>query len=67
MFNLKDFVKNGFLKAVGKMADHQISLNSAAWHEKGVLGEQDLADIQAAIDAHNVAQEQAHMLGEGEV
>ena len=64
MFNLKDFVKNGFLKAVGKMADHQIILNSAVWHEKGVLGEQDLADIQAAINAHNVAQEQAHMLGE---
>ena len=51
MFNLQDFIKQGFLKAVGQMADHQIILNSAAWHEKGVLSAEDLADIQAAIEA----------------
>lgn len=51
MFNLKEFVKNGFLKAVGKMADYQIILNAAGWLEKGVLDENDLAEIQAAIDA----------------
>ena len=54
MFDLRDFVKQGFLKAVGKMADHQIILHSAAWHEKGVLGEQDLADIQAAVQHTDV-------------
>lgn len=51
MFNLKDFIKNGFLKAVGNMADYQIILNAAGWLEKGVLSEEDLAEIQAAIDA----------------
>lgn len=51
MFNLKDFVKSGFIKAVGKMADYQIILNAAGWLEKGVLNEDDLAEIQAAIDA----------------
>lgn len=51
MFNLKDFVKSGFLKAVGKMADYQIILNAAGWLEKGVLNEEDLAEIQTAIDA----------------
>ncbi len=51
MFNLKDFVKSGFIKAVGKMADYQIILNAAGWLEKGVLNEDDLADIQTAIDA----------------
>ena len=51
MFNLKEFIKSGFLKAVGKMADYQIILNAAGWLEKGVLTEDDLAEIQVAIDA----------------
>ncbi len=55
MFSLKDFVKNGFIKAVGKMADYQIILNAAGWLEKGVLDENDLADIQTAIDNYSSA------------
>lgn len=51
MFNLREFVKSGFLKAVGKMADYQIILNAAGWNEKGVLIEYDLAEIQSAIEA----------------
>ena len=50
MFNLRDFIKGGLLGAVGKMADYQIILNSAGWLEKGVLTEDDLAEIQEAID-----------------
>ena len=51
MFSLKNFIKNGLVKAVGKMADYQIILNAVGWFEKGVLEEVDLADIQAVIDA----------------
>lgn len=51
MFNLRDFIKEGFIKAIGHMADYQIILNAAGWLEKGVLTEEDLADIQAAIEA----------------
>lgn len=51
MFNLKDFVKSGLLKAVGKMADYQVILNAAGWLEKGVLDETDLAEIDTAINA----------------
>ena len=51
MFNLKKFVKNGLLKAVGKMADYQVILNAAGWLEKGVLDEADLAVIDTAISA----------------
>ena len=51
MFSMRNFVKDGFLKAVGKMADYQIILNAAGWHEKGVLTEEDLAEIQNAIGA----------------
>ena len=51
MFSLKEFVKIGLLKAVGKMADYQVILNAAGWLEKGVLTEDDLAEIQTAIEA----------------
>ena len=50
MFNLRDFVKSGLLKAVGQMADYQVILNAAGWLEKGVLTEDDLAEIQVAIE-----------------
>lgn len=53
MFNLRGFIKSGFIKAIGKMADYQIILNAAGWYDKGVLTEEDLAEIQAAIDEYN--------------
>ena len=53
MFNLKGFIKTGLIKAVGQMADYQIILNAAGWLEKGVLTEDDLAEIQTAIEAQN--------------
>lgn len=49
MFSLKEFVKIGFIKAVGKMSDYQIILNAVGWLEKGVLEESDLAEIERAI------------------
>ena len=53
MFDLRDFLKSGFIMAVGKMADYKIILNAAGWYDKGVLTDADLAEIQAAIDANN--------------
>ena len=53
MFNFKEFIKQGLIKAVGKMADYQVILNAAAWFEKGLLDESDLADIQLCIDSKN--------------
>ena len=43
--------------AVGKMADYQIILNAAGWLEKGALSEDDLMEIQTAIDAQYVVEE----------
>ena len=57
MFNLGNFIKGGFIAAVGKMAEYQIVLNAAGWFEKGVLTETDLAEIQAAIDEKNAAEQ----------
>lgn len=48
-FNLRDFIMKGLKDAVGRMLDYQIVLNAAAWHEKGVLSEADLAEIELAI------------------
>ena len=59
MFNLGNFIKGGLTAAVGKMADYQIILNAAGWFEKGVLTEADLAEIQAAIDDKNAAEQAA--------
>ena len=50
-FTLKNYIKRGLIAAVGKLADYQIILNSVGWMEKGVLTEDDLMEIQAAIDA----------------
>lgn len=50
MFSLKNFIKKGLLNAVGKMADYQVILNAAGWHEKGVLDEADLAEIDTEIE-----------------
>lgn len=64
-FTLKNYIKRGLIAAVGKMADYQIILNSVGWMEKGVLYEEDLADIQAAIDAqYPQPDEPAEGLGE---
>ena len=64
MFNLGSFIKNGFIAAVGKMADYQIILNAAGWFEKGVLSEADLAEIQSAIDEKNARIEAERLAAE---
>ena len=50
MFTLKGFIKKGLLDAVGNMADYQVILNAVGWYEKGVLTEEDLSEIQTAIE-----------------
>ena len=64
MFNLGSFIKNGFISAVGKMADYQIILNAAGWFEKGVLSESDLAEIQTVIDEKNARLEAERIAAE---
>ena len=50
MFNLREFILKGLKDAVGKMADYQVILNAVGWHEKGVLTDDDLAEINILID-----------------
>lgn len=51
MFNLNGFIKKGLMAAVGKLPDYQVILNAAGWLEKGVLTQEDLADISARMDS----------------
>ena len=57
MFNLREFILKGLKDAVGKMADYQVILNAVGWHEKGVLTEDDLADVNTLIEALYTEQE----------
>lgn len=52
-FSLRNFIMKGLRDAVGKMSDYQIILNAVGWMEKGVLTEDDLAELQALIDEKN--------------
>ena len=54
MFSYREFLKKGFLDAVGRMADYQIRLNAGGYYEKGVLLEEDLMEIDAAIETQYV-------------
>lgn len=63
-FTLSGFIRRGLMAAVGRMADYQIILNAAGWMEKGVLTEEDLAEIQTAIDAQYIVPEE--LIAEGE-
>ena len=64
MFSLREFIKKGLLDAVGKMADYQVILNAAAWNEKGVLLEEDLIEINTAIDNQYIVVEEENDLEE---
>lgn len=58
MFSLREFIKKGFLDAIGKMADYQIILNSTGYFEKKVLLEEDLAEINEKINMQYVEKEE---------
>lgn len=66
MFSLKEFIKKGLLDAVGKMADYQVILNAAGWHEKGVLDEADLAEVNEKIEAQYQVEDPAEVTVEEE-
>lgn len=66
MFSFRIFVKQGLMDAVGKQADHWVILNAAGWHDKGVLTEDDLAEIQTLIDAKNGVSENTSEAAENE-
>ena len=57
MFSFREFIKQGFIRAIGYQPDYWIMLNAAGYADKGVLTMDDLAEIQTAIDAQYVTTE----------
>ena len=55
-FELGKFLKKGFIDAVGKKPTYKIVLDSAEWYKLGVLTEDDLAEINAALEGTNEAE-----------
>ena len=53
MFDYREFLMQGFKSAVGKMADYKVIFNANGYYEKGVLTEEDLAELQGLIDEKN--------------
>lgn len=53
---LRSFIKEGLIRAIGKKDDCWIIMNAAGWFEKNVLVENDLQEIQMAIDDYNEKQ-----------
>lgn len=49
-FNLREFLKKGFIGAVGKKPDYKIRLDASEWFKLGILTEEDLAEIESAIE-----------------
>ena len=52
-FNLREFLKKGFLGAIGNKPDYKIRLGAGEWFKLGILTENDLAEIEAAIEGAN--------------
>lgn len=47
---LREFIKDGYLKAVGKMEDYKVILGASTYFDKGILKEGDLKEISEAIN-----------------
>lgn len=58
MFNYREFLKKGFIEAIGNKPNYEIILKSAEWCKLGVLLEEDLAEIQNMIDAQYIEHEE---------
>ena len=55
MIDIRNYIKKGFLQAIGNMPEYKIRLNSAGWYEKGVLFEEDLKEIEKTIEEHDAS------------
>lgn len=53
MFNYREFLMQGFINAIGRLADYQVILNANGYFEKGVLEESDLETLQNLINEKN--------------
>ena len=55
-FELGKFLKKGFIDAVGRKPEYEIRLDSGDWHRLGILTEEDLAEIEVALEGTTEAE-----------
>lgn len=53
MITEREFLKKGFLDAVGERSDAWVRLNAHAWYDKGVLTLEDIDEINEKIEAQS--------------
>lgn len=53
-FKLNVYAKESLIEAIGNLPSYEIKMTSLDWLEKGILLEEDLAEIQSAIDRQNI-------------
>lgn len=49
----REFIKKGLLLAVGYKPDYEVIWKASEWFRLGILLEDDLSEIQVAIDGKN--------------
>ena len=64
MFSFREFIKQGYLSAIGHQPDYWIILNAAGYADKGVLTMDDLAEIEAAINSRHETEEVTEIIAE---
>ena len=58
MFNLHDFVMNTLHGMVGHEPDYKVRQYALGWYDKAQLTAEDMAAVEAAIDAQYVQSEE---------
>jgi hypothetical protein len=58
MFNLHDFVMNTLKGMVGHEPDYKVRQYALGWYDKAQLTAEDMAAVEAAIDAQYVQPEE---------
>lgn len=56
-FSLRNFIMDALRDSIGFMPDHKVKLLAVGWHEKGVLSEGDLAEIETLLAEKNAPKE----------
>lgn len=54
----RKFIMDGLREAIGHLPDYKIRFTAITWRDKGVLLEEDLAEIQVRLDAKNGVQKE---------
>lgn len=51
-FNFRNFLRNIVMRKIGNDPTHHVMEYAAYWHDKRVLTEDDMVEIEAAIEAY---------------